>query len=117
MKLISAFVTVTFVISSLTGERTQGSWKGNYGDENYFHQLEVKLMPNNLASVSLIEPAGITYGSGRFKTFGDSTIIIACTLGGGDMILQGRLNRTLTFIDGDWTAGQYKGCFYLQKHE
>ena len=100
-------------------ETVCGIWKGYYGTENQVNSIVIKINPQNKAEIFCNLNDGCLKIIGTYKLIGDSAIVISCTLNGqksSQVILQGNLNRTSSFIDGQWgSEGKESGCFYLQK--
>jgi len=100
-------------------ETVCGIWKGYYGTESKINSIVVKINPQNKAEIFCNLNDGCLKTTGTYKLIGDSAIVISCTLneqGSSQVILQGNLNRTSSFIDGQWDSdGKVSGCFYLQK--
>ena len=100
-------------------ETVCGIWKGYYGTESKINSIVVKINPQNKAEIFCNLNDGCLKTTGTYKLIGDSAIVISCTLneqGPSQVILQGNLNRTSSFIDGQWDSdGKESGCFYLQK--
>ena len=100
-------------------ETVCGIWKGYYGTENKINSIVVKINPQNKAEIFCNLNDACLKTTGTYKLIGDSAIIISCTLNEqkpSQVILQGNLNRTSSFIDGQWDSeGKESGCFYLQK--
>ena len=96
-----------------------GIWKGYYGTESKINSIVVKINPQNKAEIFCNLNDGCLKTTGTYKLIGDSAIVISCTLNEhtpSKVILQGNLNRTSSFIDGQWDSeGKESGCFYLQK--
>jgi hypothetical protein len=115
--IILAVLFSSFMKSSDPSTETVcGIWKGYYGTEKEINSIAVKIDPQNKAEVFY------NYNGQRvaatYKLIGDSAIIISCKLTdqSSQVILQGNLNRTSSFIDGQWDSeGTEGGCFYLQK--
>ena len=100
-------------------ETVCGIWKGYYGTENQINSIVIKINPQNKAEIFCNLNDGCLKTNGTYKLIGDSAIVISCTLNeqtSSQVILQGNLNRTSSFIDGQWgSEGKENGCFYLQK--
>ena len=100
-------------------ETVCGIWKGYYGTENHINSITIKINPQNKAEIFCNYNEGCLKTLGTYKLVGDSAIVISCTLTEQNpvqIILQGNLNRTSSFIDGQWDSeGKEGGCFYLQK--
>ena len=100
-------------------ETVCGIWKGYYGTENKINSIVIKISPQNKAEIFCNLNDACLKTTGTYKLIGDSAIVISCTLNGqtaSKVILQGNLNRTSSFIDGQWDSeGKENGCFYLQK--
>ena len=97
-------------------ETVCGVWKGYYGTENEINSIIIKINPQNRAEI--ISNTSGKKTSATYKLIGDSAIVISCTLADqtSHVILQGNLNRSSSFIDGQWDSeGRQGGCFYLQK--
>jgi len=123
LKLVATIFISFFSIlpkSSAPGsDNVCGLWKGYFGTINEINEISVKLNAGNKAEI-ICRYADVCVGSaGTYKLVGDTAIIISylspekksC-----EVILYGNLNRTGSFIDGQWdAAGNEKGCFYLQK--
>ena len=100
-------------------ETVCGIWKGYYGTQNEINSIIVKINPQNKAEIFCNFNDACLKTTGTYKLIGDSAIVISCKLNGeqsSEVILQGNLNRTSSFIDGQWDGeGNKSGCFYLQK--
>ena len=112
-------------------ETVCGIWKGYYGTETEINSIVIKINPQNKAEIFcnyneaspfaslLAERGDCLKTNGTYKLVGDSAIVISCILidqKSSKVILQGNLNRTSSFIDGQWgSEGKDGGCFYLQK--
>ena len=100
-------------------ETVCGIWKGYYGTESKINSIVVKINPQNKAEIFCNLNDACLKTTGTYKLIGDSAIVISCKLTNdksSEVILQGNLNRTSSFIDGQWDGeGKEGGCFYLQK--
>ena len=100
-------------------ETVCGIWKGYYGTQNEIKSIIVKINPQNKAEIFCNLNDACLKTTGTYKLIGDSAIVISCKLTSdksSEVILQGNLNRTSSFIDGQWDGeGKEGGCFYLQK--
>ena len=100
-------------------ETVCGLWKGYYGTQNEINSIIIKINPQNKAEIFCNLNNGCLKTTGTYKLIGDSAIVISCKLTNdksSEVILQGNLNRTSSFIDGQWDGeGKQGGCFYLQK--
>jgi len=100
-------------------EKVCGTWKGYYGTETEIRSITIKIDPQNKAEIFCNYNEACLKTNGTYKLVGDSAIVISCILSdqkSSTVILQGNLNRTSSFIDGQWDGdGQQGGCFYLQK--
>lgn len=97
-------------------ETVCGVWKGYYGTESEINSIIIKINPQNKAEIISNSTGKKT--TATYKLVGDSAIVISCTLTeqSSQLILQGNLNRTSSFIDGQWDSeGKGGGSFYLQK--
>lgn len=100
-------------------ETVCGVWKGYFGTEREINSITIKINPQNKAEIfcNFNEACRQTYGT--YKLIGDSAIVISYTSTekkGSEVVLYGNLNRTVSFIDGQWDGeGKEGGCFYLQK--
>lgn len=121
LKLLVIILTVLFssFVKTSSPEAVCGIWKGYYGTESEINSIIVKINPQNKVEVycNYNEPCLKTIGT--YKLIGDSVIVISCLLAdkkSSEVILYGNLNRTSSFIDGQWDGeGKQGGCFYLQK--
>jgi hypothetical protein len=100
-------------------ESVQGVWKGFYGTEFEIKEITIRI---NLENKAEIFDGGIDASkkiNGTYLLLGDSAIIISSLTPNSrstEIILNGNLNRTASFISGDWDGSHNeKGCFYLQK--
>jgi hypothetical protein len=113
--LFSSFVKT----SDPSTEKVCGTWKGYFGTESEINSLTIKINPQNKAEIFCNFNEACLKTSGTYKLIGDSAIVISCILiekKGSEIILYGNLNRTTSFIDGQWDGdGSDGGCFYLQK--
>ena len=100
-------------------ETVYGIWKGYYGTESEINSIIVKINPQNKAEIFCNFSDACLKTTGTYKLVGDSAIVISCILTekkSSEVILYGNLNRTSSFIDGQWDGeGKEGGCFYLQK--
>lgn len=100
-------------------EAVCGTWKGYYGTENGINAITIKIDPQNKAEIICDHPGTCLKTTGTYKLLGDSAIVISYPLDekrSAEVILHGNLNRTSSFIDGNWDGeGNEGGCFYLQK--
>jgi hypothetical protein len=100
-------------------ETVYGIWKGYFGTENEINSITIKIDPQNKAEIVYKFNDASSKTSGTYKLVGDSAIVISCTFNdknSSEVILHGNLNRTSSFIDGNWDGeGKEGGCFYLQK--
>ena len=99
-------------------ENVCGIWKGYYGTENEINAITIKIDPQNKAEIFCNYNDANFKTSGTYKLLGDSAIVISCLLPekkSSEIILRGNLNRSSSFIDGNWDGEKEKGCFYLQK--
>lgn len=95
-----------------------GSWKGSYGNTSVIHEFSITIHPGNHL---LLNDDYNTTVSGSYQLIGDSLLVITCqmpAITGKTITLKGALNKTKTFIDGEWEINGTveKGNFYLQKH-
>ncbi len=99
-------------------ETVCGTWRGYYGTETEINSIIIKISPQNKAEIFYYNGASLKT-SGTYKLIGDSAIVISCLPDdkrSPEVILYGNLNRTSSFIDGQWDGkGKEGGCFYLQK--
>jgi hypothetical protein len=100
-------------------ETVCGIWKGFYGTEKEINSIVIKINPHNKAEIFCNFNDARFITTATYKLIGDSAIVISCSLTeekSSAVILQGNLNRTSSFIDGQWDGeGKEGGCFYLQK--
>jgi hypothetical protein len=123
LKIIA--IIFIFLFSSFTKtsdpaiENVYGVWKGFYGTESEINSITVRINPQNKAEIVCYYTDACITTSGTYKLLGDTAIVISCILTqekSSEVVLHGNLNRTASFIDGQWDAsGKEKGCFYLQK--
>ena len=96
-----------------------GTWKGYYGTEKEINPIIIKIDLQNKVEIFYDFVDANLKSSGSYKLLGDSAIIIYSQLydnNGTKVILNGNLNRSSSFIDGQWDGeGKEGGCFYLQK--
>ena len=113
--LVSSFTKTT----DPSTETVCGVWKGYYGTEKEINSITIKLNPQNKAEIIYNYNDAPLKTTATYKLIGDSAIVISCSLTEqkrSTVILQGNLNRTSSFIDGQWDSeGKRGGCFYLQK--
>jgi len=113
--LVSSFTKTTDPAT----ETVCGIWKGYYGTEREINSITIKINPQNKAEIIYNYHNALLKTTATYKLIGDSAIVISCTLTeqkNSPLILQGNLNRTSSFIDGQWDSkGEHGGCFYLQK--
>ena len=104
-------------ITDPSTETVCGIWKGYYGTEHEINSITVKIDPLNKAEI-FYNLNGHRIAA-TYKLIGDSAIVISAKLSeqtSSQVVLQGNLNRTSSFIDGQWDGeGKKSGCFYLQK--
>ena len=100
-------------------EKVYGTWKGFYGTENEINAITIKINPESQAEIFCDFNDACLITAGKYKLVGDTAIVISCLLTekkSSEVILLGNLNRTSSFIDGEWNSdGKESGCFYLQK--
>ena len=100
-------------------ETVCGIWKGYFGTESEISSITIKINPQNKAEISCNFKDASLKTTGTYKLVGDSAIVISCILTekkGSEVVLHGNLNRSTSFIDGQWDGeGKEGGCFYLQK--
>jgi hypothetical protein len=99
-------------------ETVCGIWKGYYGTETKINSITIKINPQNKAEIICNYNDACLRSKGTYKLVGDSAIVISCKLTDqttSEVILRGNLNRTSSFIDGQWNGNEDGGCFYLQK--
>ena len=113
--LFSSFVKTT----DPSTETVCGIWKGYFGTETEINSITIKINPQNKAEIFCNFNDACLKTNGTYKLVGDSAIVISCILTekkSSEVILYGNLNRTTSFIDGQWDGdGKEGGCFYLQK--
>ena len=123
MKLLIPIIAILFSsfvkTSDPSTEKVCGTWKGYFGTESEINSLTIKINPQNKAEIFCNFNEACLKTSGTYKLIGDSAIVISCILTekkASEIILYGNLNRTTSFIDGQWDGdGSDGGCFYLQK--
>jgi hypothetical protein len=123
LKLSIIFLALLFSSFTKTSEPVTrticGTWKGFYGTEKEIFPIVIKIDLQNKAEIFYDFVDANLKSSGSYKLLGDSAIIIYSRLSDGNstkVILNGNLNRTSSFIDGQWDGeGKEGGCFYLQK--
>jgi hypothetical protein len=100
-------------------EMVYGTWKGYFGTESEINSITIKINPQNKAEIFCNFKETCLTTTGTYKLVGDSAIVISCVLTerkGSEVVLHGNLNRSTSFIDGQWDGeGKEGGCFYLQK--
>lgn len=99
-------------------ETVCGIWKGYYGTETEINSITIKINPQNTAEIICNYNDACLKTKATYKLIGDSAIVISCKLTDqttSQVILHGNLNRSSSFIDGQWNGNQEGGCFYLQK--
>jgi len=104
--------------SDPTIETVCGIWKGYFGTEREINSIIIKINPQNKAEVFCNFNEACLKTNGTYKLIGDSAIVISCILTekSSQVVLYGNLNRSTSFIDGQWDGdGKVGGCFYLQK--
>jgi hypothetical protein len=104
--------------SNTTTENVCGIWKGYYGTETGINSITIKINPQNKAEIICNYNDACLRTKATYKLIGDSAIVISCKLteqSSSEVILHGNLNRSSSFIDGQWNGNQEGGCFYLQK--
>jgi len=113
--LFSSFVKT----SDPSTEKVCGTWKGYFGTESEINSITIKINPQNKVEIFCNFNDACLKTNGTYKLIGDSAIVISCILTekkGSEVVLYGNLNRTTSFIDGQWDGeGKEGGCFYLQK--
>ena len=123
MNLIASIFIFLFSFLSKTTdpaiENVRGVWKGYYGTENEIKEITIRIDLQNKAEIFGSYADHSLKFEGTYKLLGDSAIIISSLLPetkSTEIILSGNLNRTASFISGDWDgSGAERGCFYLQK--
>ncbi len=118
MKLLVIILAISFssFVKDADPQKVCGIWKGYYGTEKEINSIVIKINPQYKAEIFCNN--GCLKTNGTYKLLGDSAIIISCSLTDqktSDVILYGNLNRSSSFIDGQWDGEQQGGCFYLQK--
>ena len=118
----SIFILLFSFLSNNSGpaaENVQGVWKGYYGTENVIKEITINIFLQNKAEIFGGHDDGIIKMKGTYQLLGDSVIIISSLLpesSSPEIILNGNLNRTASFMSGDWDgSGSERGCFYLRK--
>jgi hypothetical protein len=99
-------------------ETVCGIWKGYYGTETEINSITIKINPQNKAEIICNYNDACLKTKATYKLIGDSAIVISCKLTDqttSEVILHGNLNRSSSFIDGQWNGSKESGCFYLQK--
>ena len=122
MKLLIPIIAILFSsfvkTSGPSTEKVCGTWKGYFGTETEINSITIKISPQNKAEIFCNYEEACLKTNGTYKLIGDSAIVISCILTEkkSEVILYGNLNRTTSFIDGQWDGdGNESGCFYLQK--
>ncbi len=121
MKLVVVILATLFSSWKTPGLPTEtvcGIWKGYYGTETVINSITIKINPQNQAEVICNYNDACLKVKATYKLIGDSAIVISCKLTeqtSSQVILHGNLNRSSSFIDGQWNGNQEGGCFYLQK--
>ena len=123
MKLLIPIIAILFSsfvkTSDPSTEKVCGTWKGYFGTESEISSITIKINPQNKAEIFCNFNEACLKTNGTYKLIGDSAIVISCILAEqktSEVILYGNLNRTSSFIDGQWDVeGIQGGCFYLQK--
>lgn len=121
MKLLVIFFATLFSSWKTPDPSTEtvcGVWKGYYGTETGINSIIIKINPQNKAEIICNYIDACVKAKGTYKLIGNSAIIISYKLtdqSSSEVILQGNLNRTSSFIDGEWNGNKEGGCFYLQK--
>ena len=102
-----------------SADKVCGVWKGYFGTESEINSITIRINPQNKADIFCNYNEACLKTSGTYRLIGDSAIVISCILTekkSSEVILYGNLNRTTSFIDGQWDGdGTEGGCFYLQK--
>lgn len=105
--------------SDPASENVRGVWKGHYGTENEIKEITIRINQQNKAEIFGSYSDPLLKFEGTYKLLGNSTIIISGLVPetkSSEIILSGNLNRSASFISGDWDgSGSKGGCFYLQK--
>lgn len=116
--VILATLIASWKTADPSTETVCGTWKGYYGTENEINSITIKINPLNKAEIICNYNDACLKVKGTYKLVGDSAIVISCKLTeetSSVVILHGNLNRTSSFIDGQWNRKEEVGCFYLQK--
>lgn len=96
-----------------------GVWKGYYGTESEINSITIRINPNNKAEISCNYNDACLNTKGTYKLVGDTAIVITCIPAdkkSPQVLLYGNVNRSSSFIDGEWDGGGTDGgSFYLQK--
>lgn len=118
-------VILVIVFSSFTAipdpstETVCGTWKGYYGTETQVNTITIRINPLSKAEIFIKQNNVSLKTNATYHLVGDSAIVISYKIPGqetSEVILHGNLNRTSSFIDGNWDGeGKEGGCFYLQK--
>ena len=113
--LISSFT----VVPDPSTETVCGTWKGYFGTENEINSIVIKINPLSKAEIYYRQKDISLKANASYQLIGDSAIVISYKIPGqrtSEVVLHGNLNRTSSFIDGNWDGeGKEGGCFYLQK--
>ena len=121
MKLVVVILATLFSSWKTADPSTEtvcGIWKGYYGTETEINSITIKINPQNKAEIICNYNDACLKTKATYKLVGDSAIVISCKLTdqtSSEVILHGNLNRTSSFIDGQWNGSEEGGCFYLQK--
>ena len=123
---MKSFVVILVILtSSFTAvpdpstETICGVWKGYFGTETQVNSITIRINPLSKAEI-LYKQNDLSFKTtATYELIGHSTIIISYKIPGqqsSEVVLHGNLNRTSSFIDGNWDGeGNEGGCFYLQK--
>lgn len=123
--IISVFGLLSFGIKNSESpgilKTVWGNWKGCYGTTSSITDLSINFAPGNTIEFFSNNLNSEGNGTGFYKIIGDTAIVITCSFISNpceSITLKGRMNKTKTFVDGEWEMmdSSSKGCFYLQKN-
>jgi hypothetical protein len=117
-KLVAALLFILSGTHDPVKEQILGTWKGAYGTQHQIIDITVSIYSNNKTILTQTVDGFINSGVGSYQLQGDTAILINVSLPEKkplDVQLHGYLNRTVTFISGDWDSNVSEGSFFLQK--
>ena len=119
-RLVAALLFLLSGTHDPVKEQILGTWKGAYGTEQQIIDLTVSIYSNNKVILTQTVDGFINTGVGSYQLQGDTAILLNVSFPEKkplDVQMYGYLNRTVTFISGDWDSNVSEGSFFLQKQK